>query len=189
MARTIRPLIRHAHSDIGRSCNQNRYGDEECPCGAMVFLRRDEVGQRPVKTEKERENGRKGVQMGAARIAARPVVPGRGWREGLRTLARNATTRWREPAGHSSGESFLSAQLVEAGGIEPPCRGTSAEASTCVFHRLAFLGPQDSGGQDSSQARARTDVVPRSPARQKTTGSLLWSPIPASQAKPDERRS
>ena len=79
--------------------------------------------------------------------------------------------------------------LVEAGGIEPPSRGISAEASTCVFHLLAFLDPQDSGGQDSSQARARTDIFPRSPARQKAASSLLWSPIPASQARPDERRS
>ena len=79
--------------------------------------------------------------------------------------------------------------LVEAGGIEPPCRGTSAEASTCVFHRLAFLGPQDSGGQDSTRTRARTYCFPCNPARQKVLGSLLLSPIPASQARPNERRS
>ena len=78
--------------------------------------------------------------------------------------------------------------LVEAGGIEPPSRGISAEASTCVVRLLLFLGPQDSGGQDSIRARARTDTFPRSPARREGAGSLLLSPIPVPQAEPDERR-
>ena len=79
-------------------------------------------------------------------------------------------------------------ELVEAGGIEPPSRGISAEASTCVFHLLAFLGPRDSDGQDSLWARARTDEFPQNPSGRRIQGSLLLSPVPVPQAKPDRRR-
>ena len=126
--------------------------------------------------------------MGHARLVARPVAPGCHRRKPLRMLAGNATTRQREPAGHSRGESLLSEKLVEAGGIEPPSRGISAAASTCVVRLLVFLGPRDSGGQDSCQARAGQNQVPLGPARRKTAGSLLWSSNPAPQAEPVGRR-
>ena len=41
-------------------------------------------------------------------------------------------------------------KLVEAGGIEPPSRCISVEASTCVVRRLV-LGLEGSGGQDPSR--------------------------------------
>ena len=44
-------------------------------------------------------------------------------------------------------------KMVEAGGIEPPSRGISTTASTCVVRLLAFPGPRDSDGRDSPQAR------------------------------------
>jgi len=53
-----------------------------------------------------------------------------------------------------------------------------------VFSRpsgLRWTGFQLDPGPDLS--------FPRNPARQKVAGSLLLSPIPASQARPDERRS
>ena len=78
-------------------------------------------------------------------------------------------------------------QLVEAGGIEPPSRDISAKVSTCVVHLLAFLGPRGSGGQDPLRARVGL-IFPLGPARHRTSGSLLWSPIPASQARRDGRR-
>jgi hypothetical protein len=121
-------------------------------------------------------------------VATRPVTLRWSVREQLRLLARNATTRRREPAGHWRGESFLSVQLVEAGGIEPPSRSISAEASTCIVHHLFFLDPQVSGGQDSFWTRAQPTLssLPRQATEVKT--SLLLSPVPVPQAEPDERR-
>lgn len=126
----------------------------------------------------------------------RPEV-NRSARAGVRSLTDvTPASSWRcpgcdteRPVQDSCRPIPVSPEKVEAGGIEPPCRGTSAEVSTCVFHRLAFLDPQDSGGQDSSQTRARTYSFPRNPARRKVASSLLLSPIPASQARPDGRRS
>ena len=63
-------------------------------------------------------------------------------------------------------ESRRCAHMVEAGGIEPPSRCISAEASTCIVCLLVFLGPQDSGKQDSLRTRARTDQLPLNTARQ-----------------------
>ena len=78
--------------------------------------------------------------------------------------------------------------LVEAGGIEPPSRSISAEASTCIVHLLFFLDPQGSGGQDSFWTRAQPTLssLPRQATGVKT--SLLLSPVPVPQAEPDERR-
>ena len=55
-----------------------------------------------------------------------------------------------EQADKNSLREFFSARrMVEAGGIEPPSRYISAEASTCVVLHLG-LGSADSEGQDSA---------------------------------------
>ena len=79
--------------------------------------------------------------------------------------------------------------MVEAGGIEPPSRSISVEASTCIVHLLFFLDPQASGGQDSFWTRAQLTLSPLPRQATRVETSLLWSPVPVPQAEPDERRS
>ena len=67
-----------------RSPHRKMADDQEQYCGARTYDRRDEVGRRPVKTEKEREKGRVGPQMAVPRLVARPLASGRVTRKPLR---------------------------------------------------------------------------------------------------------
>ena len=91
-----------------------------------------------------------------------------------------------EQADKNSLREFLSARrMVEAGGIEPPSRYISAEASTCVV-LLLFVGSADSEGQDSEDPSSNYGFAEDAPSGRIRLACCL-APSQVSQARPGGR--
>ena len=88
--------------------------------------------------------------------------------------------------------SAFCAEMVEAGGIEPPSRDISARASTCVVHllsvtdKLSPVASANSGEQDFASATSAKFLALRLPRN--GFGPACWqSPVAVSQARPRRR--